>query len=166
MEKVLVSSCLLGNKVRYNGLDLSCENELIKKWLHEGRVVAFCPEVSAGLPTPRAPAEIQNGNGEDVLQLNARVVENTGEDVSEQFIAGAELALKLCIKHKIQVAILTESSPSCGSTMIYNGDFSDTKKAGQGVTAALLSKHGIRVFSQNNINEAATLLTSHERTRS
>lgn len=158
MSKILVSSCLLGNKVRYNGRDLLCDNELLRGWLLEGRVVSVCPEVSAGLPTPRAPAEIQSGNGEDVLHLQASVIENTGKDVSEQFIAGAEYALSLCQKHQIKVAVLTESSPSCGSDFIYNGKFSNTKIAGVGVTSALLIKNGIRVFNQNSIAEAAEYL--------
>jgi uncharacterized protein YbbK (DUF523 family) len=158
MKKILVSACLLGNKVRYNARDLPCDSKLLSQWLEEGRIVSVCPEVSAGLPTPRAPAEIQNGNGEDVLNLHAHVIENTGQDVSEQFIAGAENALNLCLKHHIQVAILTESSPSCGSDFIYDGKFSNTKIAGVGVTTALLVKNGIRVFSQNTIADAAEYL--------
>ena len=162
MQKVLVSACLLGNKVRYNGRDLPCDNDVLKKWLGEGRVVTVCPEVLGGLPTPRAPAEIQNGDGEDVLRSQARIFDNAGVDVSELFIAGAELALKLCQEHQIQVAILTESSPSCGSTMIYDGEFTHTKKQGLGVTSALLVKNGIRVFSQHNIAEAATSISQLE----
>ncbi len=155
MQKILVSACLLGNKVRYNGRDLLCDSEHLTTWQREGRIISVCPEVSAGLPTPRAPAEIQNGNGEAVINLQARVIENTGRDVSDVFIAGAEHALKLCLKHQIQVAILTESSPSCGSQFIYNGEFANTKISGVGVTTALLLKNGIRVFSQNNIAQAA-----------
>ena len=158
MEKILVSSCLLGNKVRYNGQDLACDNELLKKWVQEGRTVSVCPEVSAGLPIPRAPAEIQNGNGEDVLKYHARVVENTGQEVSRQFISGAKNVLRLCQEHQIRIAILTESSPSCGSSTIYNGKFSKTKKEGFGVTAALLMQNGVRVFSQHNIGDAATFV--------
>ncbi|WP_422138336.1 DUF523 domain-containing protein [Endozoicomonas sp. ALC020] len=166
MEKVLVSSCLLGNRVRYNGRDLPCSNDVLKKWLQEGRIVSVCPEVSAGLPIPRAPAEIKNGNGESVLKHDAIVIENTGEDVSQAFISGAKIALKLCQENNIKVAVLTESSPSCGSSKIYNGDFSNTKIAGFGVTSALLMENGIQVFSQHNFTEAAEFLSKIQATRS
>ncbi|MGY0216201.1 DUF523 domain-containing protein [Endozoicomonadaceae bacterium StTr2] len=158
MEKILVSSCLLGNKVRYNGKDLRCDNDILQQWLNEGRVIPFCPEVSAGLPTPRAPAEIQHGSGDNVLTHQARVIANTGDDVTAQFIAGAENTLKTCQDNQIRIAILTESSPSCGSTTIYNGQFSGTKVTGTGVTTALLMEHGIRVFSQHSILDAAALI--------
>ncbi len=155
MEKVLVSACLVGSKVRYNGRDILCSSYLLKKWLQEGRVVSICPEVSAGLSIPRPPSEIVNGQGDDVLAFRATVIENSGQDVSAQFIKSAENTLKLCKDKKIRVAVLTESSPSCGSNTIYNGDFSNTKISGSGVTAALLNQHGIKVFSQHCIQEAA-----------
>ena len=63
MEKVLVSACLLGEPVRYNGRDKRCEHDVLDRWLREGRVVAVCPEVAGGLPVPRPPAEIVNGAG-------------------------------------------------------------------------------------------------------
>ncbi|WP_105189145.1 DUF523 domain-containing protein [Pseudoalteromonas sp. T1lg48] len=151
MEKVLVSACLLGNKVRYNASCLSVpESDL--NWLQSGvELVVCCPEVSAGLPIPRAPAEIIAGQGVDVLQGAASVVGNDGVDVTHQFIVGAKNALKLCQEQQIKYAVLAEGSPSCGNAKIYDGTFSGTKVDGLGVTAALLEREGIRVFSQYTI---------------
>ncbi|RJP76833.1 MAG: DUF523 domain-containing protein [Desulfobacteraceae bacterium] len=155
MDSILISSCLLGNPVRYDGKIKPLKNHLIEAWKQEGRLIAFCPEVAGGLPVPRPPAEIQGtGGGEAVPAGSARVIDNTGRDVSAQFIAGATMALELCRQHRIRVAILTDLSPSCGSTKIYNGEFAKETIIGVGVTTALLRKNGITVFNQYQIREA------------
>ncbi|MCG7534585.1 DUF523 domain-containing protein [Pseudoalteromonas sp. OOF1S-7] len=161
MEKVLVSACLLGNKVRYNASCLSIpESDL--HWLQSNmKLVVLCPEVSAGLPTPRAPAEIITGQGLDVLNGSARVVESNGSDVTAPFIKGAENALALCQQQQIKYAVLAQGSPSCGSTQIYDGTFSGVKTNGAGVTAALLARSGIKVFSQHAISQLRDLLQMH-----
>lgn len=82
----------------------------------------------------------------------------SGINVSKQFIAGANQALALCQLHNIRFAVLKESSPSCGSTLIYNGSFSNKKITGQGVTSILLTQAGIKVFSENNLHELTNLL--------
>ncbi|QTP53782.1 DUF523 domain-containing protein [Billgrantia sulfidoxydans] len=154
MEKVLVSACLLGRRVRYDGGAKSLASEILAQWQAEGRVISVCPEVDAGLPTPRAPAEIIAGDGGGVLAGSAQVVDRDGVDLTEVFRQGASLALQLCREHAIKVAVLTEYSPSCGSTQVYDGSFSGEKRAGAGVTAALLRQHGVQVFGQQDIAEA------------
>ena len=154
MKKVLVSSCLLGKRVRYDGNALPVSDEILKGWLRDGRYVPVCPEVLAGMGVPRPPAEISDGNGEDVLNGKATVIDKTGEDVTEVFVLGARMALDLCRKHGIEVAVLAESSPSCGSATIHDGNFLGRKVTGMGVTAALLRKNGIRVFSQHELADA------------
>ena len=151
MKKILVSACLMGQKVRYNGSDLPQESPILDLWEKEGRLVLFCPEVEAGLPIPRACVEINPPTG--------HLKDAEGNDYSEVFRKGAELCLDLCRRYDIRMAILTENSPSCGSNMIYDGSFSGIKIPGQGVTAALLASEGIRVFSQHQLDEAAALLT-------
>lgn len=153
MIKVLVSSCLCGSPVRYNGTALTIEAAQWQWLKTHCELIPFCPEVSAGLPTPRAPAEIQVGEGLRVLSGDARIIGDDGVDVTELFIRGAELALKQCLQKKIHFALLTESSPSCGSSLIYDGTFQGVKKPGQGVAAALLIQHGIKVFSQHTFDE-------------
>jgi uncharacterized protein YbbK (DUF523 family) len=153
MKKIMISSCLMGSKVRYNGSDLAITSPLFSELISLVEVIPFCPEVSGGLATPRAPAEIIKGTGYEVLQGESRVINNEGIDVTEAFLRGAELALHICLQHGISVALLTESSPSCGSNTIHNGEFKGIKIPGKGVTTALLEKNGIRVFNQNQLSE-------------
>lgn len=153
-EKILISACLVGQPVRYNGLAKLSEHPQINQWHKEGRLIVVCPEVGAGLTTPRAPAEIASGkNGEAVLNNSAQVLDKTGINVTEAFVQGAFHALNLAQKHGCRFALLTDSSPSCGSSQIYDGSFTGNKHAGSGVTAALLRRHNIRVFSELQIDE-------------
>ncbi len=154
MKKVLISACLLGKRVRYDGNALPVSDKVLKEWVHDGRYVPVCPEVMAGMGVPRPPAEISYGNGKDVLDGKATVVDHTGKDVTEFFVLGAQLVLDLCEKHGIRVAVLAESSPSCGSATIHDGNFLGRKVAGMGVTTALLRKNGIRIFSQHELMDA------------
>ncbi|MGQ4878538.1 DUF523 domain-containing protein [Billgrantia sp. LNSP4103-1] len=162
MQKVLVSACLLGNRVRYDAGALTITSTILERWVGEGRVVSVCPEVSADMSIPRPPAEIYAGDGRNVLDGQARVLEISGQDVTSAFRSGAETALAMCQRHGIRVAVLTEHSPSCGSTSIYDGHFSGTKVFGVGVTTALLREHGIAVFSQHDIEAAHRTLLSNE----
>jgi len=161
MEKVLVSACLLGIKVRYDGGDCH-QHGLLDVWQQQGRVVPLCPETVAGLPTPRLPAEIEQGDAGAVRRGKAQVRRQDGEDMSAAFIEGAELALSACWKHNIKLAILKEGSPSCGVTMVNDGSFSGRKIPGQGLTASLLIRHGISVFSERQLAEAEQRLLELE----
>ena len=155
--KVLVSRCLLGHRVRYDG-GASGPYALLAQWQAEGRVIALCPEVAGGLPTPRAAAEIPGGQGVEVLAGKAAVITTEGEDVTEAFVSGAHQALALVERHGIRLAILKANSPSCGNVLTYDGSFSATKVEGQGVTAALLIRAGVQVFSELQLEEAAEAL--------
>ncbi|KAF0867491.1 DUF523 domain-containing protein [Pseudomonas sp. LD120] len=159
MHKILVSRCLLGHRVRYDG-GASGPFDQLANWLQEGRVVALCPEVAGGLPTPRAAAEIPGGQGLQVLAGKARVLTTEGEDVSAQFLSGAHQALELVKEHRIRVAVLKASSPSCGNLLTYDGTFTGVKVQGAGVTAALLAQHGVQVFSELQLAEAAAALAA------
>lgn len=116
--------------------------------------MSVCPEVEAGMSIPRKPAEILQGNGDDVLEGEADVFEKNGSMVTDDFLVGASIALDLCNKFNIKIAVLAEFSPSCGSSAVYDGSFSGIKTPGMGVTAALLRKNGVQVFSQYEIAEA------------
>ncbi|MFJ4137550.1 DUF523 domain-containing protein [Pseudomonas fragi] len=155
--KVLVSRCLLGHRVRYDG-GASGPYAQLAQWQAEGRVIALCPEVAGGLPTPRAAAEIPGGQGVEVLAGKAAVITTEGEDVTEAFVSGAHQALALVERHGIRLAILKANSPSCGNRLTYDGSFSGVKVEGQGVTAALLTRAGVQVFSELELEEAAKAL--------
>lgn len=144
----MVSSCLAGMKVRYNGTD--CLDEKIQKLLNDNQAIAVCPELLGGFSTPREPAEIVGGDGEAVLAGTAKVVDRSGIDVTELYLKGAYITLEKAQEVSATMVVLKENSPSCGSTMIYNGEFKGKKIAGNGVTAALLRKNGIEVTSEEN----------------
>ncbi|WP_340161485.1 DUF523 domain-containing protein [uncultured Hoeflea sp.] len=164
MDKILVSACLLGSPVRYNGSDRLVEHSLIALWREQGRIVPLCPEVAAGFPTPRPPAEIEPGLlGDDVLAGKARIFEDTGEDVTGTFRLGAEIALKTALSQGCRFALLTDGSPSCGTSFVYSGRFDGVARAGSGVVAEILSQNGIEVFSESRIGELAEALDKRSR---
>jgi len=150
MQKILISSCLMGEKVRFDGKSKKINAKILEVWQAENRLIMLCPEVAGGLPIPRAAAEIQ-GNS---------IITVVGDDVSNAFKQGAQKALELCQQHDIYMAILKEGSPSCGVMQINDGSFRNTKVAGQGITAKLLREHGIRVFSEHQLQEAEAYLQS------
>lgn len=160
MSRILVSACLLGEAVRYDGRAKALDDSVLARLQRQGRVVAFCPECAGGLGVPRPPAEIRGGDGDAVLDGRARVETNAGVDVTAAFVAGAEAALALCRKHDVHVAVLTESSPSCGSRRVYDGSFRRRAIGGAGVTAALLRREGIEVYSQFELAAALRRLQS------
>ena len=148
---ILVSSCLAGLKVRYNGTHRL--NDKILNLIEENKAIAVCPELLGGLSTPREPAEIIGGDGKDVLDGNAKVVDRLGRDVTEQYLKGAYDTLKKAQEVQATTIVLKEYSPSCGSSMIYNGNFNGEKMVGNGVTTALLKRNGYRVISEENIDD-------------
>jgi uncharacterized protein YbbK (DUF523 family) len=163
MEKVLVSACLLGAKVRYHGGDAACDDPILRHWMNEGRVVAVCPEQEGGLPTPRPPVEIVGvGGGRAVMAHQGSVRTAAGRDVTAHLCQGANRALDLVKQHHIRIAVLKEGSPSCGSSTIFDGTFSGSRVAGAGVTTALLEAHGVRVFSEGELASAQAWLQQLE----
>lgn len=164
MLKILVSACLAGHPVRYNGKAKTVHDTWLAHWRGEGRLVTVCPEVAAGFPTPRPPAEIQlRRTGADVLAHHATINDNTGADVTALFIAGAQHALNRAQAENCRYALLADGSPSCGSTFIYTGAFNGQTHPATGVTVALLQQHGIRVFAESQIPELAAEIERESR---
>ena len=155
MNKILISACLVGHAVRYDGRAAAIDHPTIRQWQSEGRLVVVCPEVLGGLPVPRPPARIRQGTAQDVLDGEALVVNAEGEDVSRQYLAGAAAGLAAVQEHRIRVAMLKTRSPSCGPAR------SDHHGSGEGVMAALLRLNGVAVLGdiyylqQGSIPEAA-----------
>ena len=137
MEKILVSACLLGENVRYDGGAATIDDAVLRRWLDEGRIVSFCPEVAGGLGTPRPRAE----------RRGATVLTENGRDVTEAFERGAALAVERARECHVRVAVLKDGSPSCGSRVVHDGTFSGRRIEGTGVSADALRSAGIRVFS-------------------
>ena len=132
--KIMVSGCLLGENCKYNGGNNFSEK--VAEYIKGHEVISVCPECLGGLPTPRVPAEIVNGV----------VTNKEGVIVDEEFRKGAEIALELAKKEKIDLAILQSRSPSCGTKQIYDGTFSGKRIDGQGIFAKLLGENGFQMI--------------------
>lgn len=146
---ILVSACLAGRACRFDGSDN--KEDGLAGLLGEGRAVLVCPEDEGGLGTPRPPAEIVGGDGHDVVEGRARVVTKQGRDVTEEYLAGAHLALDRARASGAGAAVLKARSPSCGKGCIYDGTFTRTQRVGVGVTTALLEANGIKVFTEEEL---------------
>ncbi len=138
---LLISACLLGCACRYDGK--SKPHPLAVELARRGLAVPVCPEQLGGLPTPRKPSERQGG----------RVVMADGRDVTAEYRRGAEEALHLARLYGCTAAVLKERSPSCGKGQIYDGTFTGTLTAGEGVTAELLTAGGIKVYGESELEK-------------
>lgn len=156
MKKILMSACLCGEYCRYDGnTNLAADDDIVTRWMNEGRVVMVCPEMAGGLPVPRDPAEITGD----------QVISKAGNDVTFEYEKGAAEALRLADENDVAFAVMKENSPSCGSSNIYDGTFSGRKIPGKGKAAALLDKNGYRVYNEHQIKEAEEELKELENQR-
>ncbi|MGO3796407.1 MAG: DUF523 domain-containing protein [Pauljensenia sp.] len=140
-RQLLVSACLAGLPCRYDGR--SKPDPEVVALVASGAALPACAEQLGGLDTPRPPAEIVGGDGHDVLAGRARVLTDSGEDVTEDFLRGARATAGLAREHGVEAAVLQARSPSCGCGRIYDGTHSGTLVDGDGVLAALLQTRGI-----------------------
>ncbi|WP_026958125.1 DUF523 domain-containing protein [Aliagarivorans taiwanensis] len=143
MHKILISRCLLGEAVRYDGQAKRLASEYLSLWQLQGRLVPVCPEVLGGLPTPRPPAE----------RVANKVLTAEGEDVTAAFQCGAQLAAKLAQQQLCRFALLKANSPSCGNLQIYDGSFSGRLCPGKGVSVEALQACGLQVFNEFQLEE-------------
>ena len=142
--KLLVSSCLLGMNVKYNGGNNLIEN--LDKLSKTFQIFPVCPEIDGGMIVPRIPSEI--------ISTNPLKIENEyGIDTTDFFKSGAINSLDICSSNDIKVALLKSKSPSCGNIKIYDGTFSSTLIDGIGITANTLQHNGIKIFNENQIEE-------------
>ncbi len=147
-----ISACLGGIACRYDGK--SQTQEALLRLVEEKKAVLICPEVLGGLPIPREPAEIFQGDGLDVWQNKAQVIDNKGQDVTDVFKEGAKKAYQKLAAQGIDRVIMKENSPSCGSIHIYDGSFSGIKKNGVGVATAYFQLKGIKVYNEKDWPQA------------
>lgn len=149
---ILVSGCLCGINCKYDGKNNL--NEKVLKLMKEGKAIPVCPEQLGGQATPRPPHEIIGGDGAGVLQGTCTVDGPKGnDDVSMEFIRGAEETLKIAKELNVNIAILKARSPSCGKGIIYDGTFSGGKRPGNGVTAELLIRNNIKVYTEEELDK-------------
>ncbi len=158
MRKVLVSGCLQGRALRYDATGVAVSSPIWDRWVAEGRLVRFCPEVAVGFGVPRPPAEIVGGTAADVLAGAAEVREDGGADVTALFRLAARRAVERAVEAGAVLAVLVDGSPTCGSSVVYDGSFTGRTVPGRGVAAEELLRHGIPVFHQGQLEQAAALL--------
>jgi uncharacterized protein YbbK (DUF523 family) len=163
--KILISSCLLGEDVRYDGANSSIafnpkfpfsSKELFMDILCGNEIYSFCPEVAGGLGIPRNPAEIINSDKPFIVK------DEKGTDVTINFLLGAKKALDICKEENIKVALLKSNSPSCGNIKIYDGTFSNNLVDGQGLTARLLKDNDIEVFNEEQLKELSKFIKTNK----
>lgn len=138
---ILVSACLLGLNCRYRGDGKYVEQ--VAQLSQNHHLIPVCPEQMGGLPTPRAPVE----------RMNGKAIDNTGKDVTTQFVKGADEVVKLAKMFGCQAAVLKSKSPSCGCGLIHDGTFSDGLIKGNGFTAEKLLQEGIQIVDENNLDD-------------
>ena len=139
--KIIVSACLLGDNVKYDGTNN--KNDELIKFLKNYEIIKVCPECFGGLKVPRVPAEI----------VGDRVINKDGIDVTNGHLLGAEKALRIAKDNDIKIAILKKNSPSCGSGKVYDGTFSHTLIEGDGITAKILKNNGIIIYNEDNYKD-------------
>lgn len=135
-ENILVSACFLKGGYKYNGKDNICQKVLALQ--EKYNFIIICPEFDGGLSSPRLPSEV----------VGNKVLNSCGDDVTKQFVDGANKALDLAKKYNCKKAILKANSPSCGKGQIYDGTFSHKLVDGNGIACDLLIKNGISVYTE------------------
>ena len=139
MKKVVVSACLLGTNCKYNGGNNYSEK--VAEFIRDREVIQVCPEVLAGLGTPRTPIEI----------CGDRVLDRTGKDVTAPLTAAVEQILDTIAPEDIDCVILKSRSPTCGVRQVYDGSFSGTLVDGAGILAQALIHGGYRVIDAEDL---------------
>ena len=135
----ICSACLLGINCRYNN-ELK-KNIKVFEISKKEVLIPVCPEQLGGLSTPREPAE----------RKGKKVFTKLGQDVTKNFVKGAEEVLKIAKLYKAKEAILKQKSPSCGYGKIFAPGFSGKIIKGNGVTAELLKKNGIKIMTEDDL---------------
>ncbi|HEY5557259.1 DUF523 domain-containing protein [Acetobacterium sp.] len=144
-KPILVSACLVGIKCRYD--ETGCLVEELRDLTLQGQAIVVCPEVLAGLPTPRNPSEIVVVNDE------RKVYNDDKSEVTDSFALGAEITLGVARKSGAKIAILKSKSPSCGCGKVYDGSFTGKLVDGDGFTTAMLKENGLRVITEEDFRE-------------
>jgi uncharacterized protein YbbK (DUF523 family) len=143
LKNILVSDCLLGSRVRYDGNHCSLGKSKIHLLKENFNIIAICPEVMSGMSVPREPIEIKN----------SKVIKQDQTDITSSFDRVFKYLENLLNEKDIKYAVLKDFSPSCGSTFIYDGSFSGVKIPGNGLITSYLKKQNVEIFNEDNLDE-------------
>jgi len=151
--RLMMSACLVGELCGVDGTSNGTYPSALKFLDYDNvRLIPFCPEHFV-LGTPRETPDCIGGNGHDVIEGKARVITQSGKDITSKMIAASLKMLQIAQDNDVELALLMDSSGACGSQVIYNGSrFSEQPmyQIGMGVCAAQLDKHGIKIVSQRD----------------
>ncbi len=146
---ILVSACLAGEKCRYNAEHRL--HPIIAELGKKGKIIAVCPEVMGGLPTPRLACEIAGANAQLVIDSQAKVRNLVGDDITQAILSGCRKALNIAKDNKIKLAILKDKSVCCAVDTIYDGTFQSRLVQGRGILTLLLESEGIKVVNSKSV---------------
>ena len=135
--KILVSACLLGRNCKYNGGNN--HSAAVIDFLQGHEVIPVCPEVLAGLGTPRTPIEIVQGEVK------------TKDGISVDKALRQAVAQILEENPDAEAAVLKSRSPTCGVKQVYDGTFTGTLRDGSGILAQALKDAGIKVIDSEEV---------------
>ena len=135
--KILVSACLLGRNCKYNGGNN--HSAAVIDFLQSHEVIPVCPEVLAGLGTPRTPIEIVQG---EVKTKDGKSVDKALRQAVAQILEENPDA---------EAAVLKSRSPTCGVKQVYDGTFTGTLRDGSGILAQALLDAGIKVIDSEEV---------------
>ena len=142
---ILISGCLAGLRVRYNGL--SRPHAFLEELAGMGVLVPCCPEILGGLGVPRPPCRFEGGDGRAVLKGAAQIIDSLGDNRTDAFLRGAEEVLQVCRLVRPNLVIFKEGSPSCG---VHRVDIGGDTQQGCGVTTAMLESLRIPIISEED----------------
>lgn len=131
--KIGISSCLLGNEVRYDA-DHSRNDCILNSMGELFELIPFCPEVAIGLSIPRPPINLVSVNGD----IHVRGVNDPSHDVTDALSSYA-----LSITEQLNVVsgyIFKSRSPSCGlaNVNVYDGKTNEVVGASAGQFAKII----------------------------
>ena len=146
--KIGISSCLLGNKVRYDG-GHSHDRFLTQTLGLFAEYIPVCPEVECGMPIPREAVRLVGPTENPRL-----VTQKTGKDKTEQMQTWIKGRLKELAKEDLCGFIFRSKSPSSGLYRIrVYGDDGKVRKNGIG----LFAKAFTDAFPRIPVEEAGRL---------
>lgn len=131
--KIAVSACLLGENCKYNGGNNF--SPALAERLRGHEVIPVCPEKSV-FPTPRPRVE----------RRGDKVFNEFGEDVTALCSQGVARCLDFLKNQQVDLVVLQSRSPTCGVGTVYDGTFSGTLTAGNGLLAEALQSAGYAVL--------------------
>jgi uncharacterized protein YbbK (DUF523 family) len=148
---VVVSACLLGAEVRYDGGDKALPR--VAEGLGEKTVLPLCPELLGGMGCPRPAVHFATGDGEALLEGQGAAIDAQGRDASVALLRGALRAAELAALAGARSAVLKERSPSCGLLAIHGPC---GVRPGRGVFAAALLRAGLDAQNEDGQQSSAT----------